>query len=64
VILLKDNIEVVVRATGTLRVVALDGVVTSLRETASQRGNDYTTFELKDASGLRAVTIFTWGHPA
>jgi hypothetical protein len=44
--------------------VALDGVVTSLRETTSQRGNDYTTFRLQGANGCGAVTIFTWGHPA
>ena len=43
--------------------VALDGVVTDLRETTSQRRNDYTTFNLKDAGGCGAVTIFTWGHP-
>jgi hypothetical protein len=31
--------------------VALDGVVTSLYETTSQRGNDYTTFRLQGANG-------------
>lgn len=43
--------------------VLLDGVVTNLNETTSQRGNDYTTFKLQDASGCGAVTIFSWGHP-
>lgn len=44
--------------------VTLDGVVANLRETTSQRGNDYTTFKLQDANGCGSVTIFSWGHPA
>ena len=43
--------------------VTLQGIVTALKETTSRRGNDYTTFKLKDPSGCGAVTIFTWGPP-
>jgi hypothetical protein len=42
--------------------VTLNGKVTTLKETASRRGNDYTTFKLHDPSGCGAVNIFTWGH--
>jgi hypothetical protein len=44
--------------------VTLQGTATNLRETTSQRGNDYTTFKLQDPSGCGAVSVFTWGHPA
>jgi len=44
------------------RGVRLDGIITDLYETTSQRGNDYTTFNLKDAGGC-TVTVFAWGHP-
>jgi hypothetical protein len=43
--------------------VTLEGSVTDLNETTSRKGNDYTTFRLKDPSGCR-VKIFKWGHPA
>jgi hypothetical protein len=43
--------------------IALKGTVTSLKETTSRRGNDYTTFKLQDPTGCGAVSIFTWGHP-
>jgi hypothetical protein len=43
--------------------VSLQGTVTSLRETTSRRGNDYTIFKLHDP-GCGALNIFTWGHPA
>src|SRR5271168_3153537 len=43
--------------------VSLQGTATSLKETTSRRGNDYTTFKLEDPSGCGAVNVFTWGHP-
>jgi hypothetical protein len=43
--------------------VTLQGTATSLKETTSRKGNDYTTFKLQDPSGCGAVTIFTFGHP-
>ena len=36
---------------------------TSLKETTSHRGNDYTTFKLQDPTGCGALSVFTWGHP-
>ena len=45
------------------RAVSLTGKVTSLRETTSQRGNDYSTFKLSDTGGCELL-VFTWGHPA
>jgi hypothetical protein len=44
--------------------VALQGTTTALKETTSQRGNEYTTFNLQDPSGCGAIKVFTWGHPA
>ena len=43
--------------------VALQGTVTSLKETTSHKGNDYTTFKLQDPTGCGALSVFTWGHP-
>jgi hypothetical protein len=43
--------------------VTLKGTPVNVKETTSQRGNDYTTFKLQDSAGC-AVTIFTWGHPS
>jgi len=33
------------------------------RETTSRRGNDYTTFKLRDPNGSEVLNVFTWGHP-
>ena len=33
----------------------------AVRETTSQRGNDYTTFKLQN--GGDSLSIFMWGHP-
>ena|SRR5690349_4908503 len=41
--------------------VALQGTAVAVKETTSQRGNDYTTFKLQD--GGDSVSIFSWGHP-
>ena len=41
--------------------VTLQGTALAVKETTSQRGNDYTTFKLQD--GGDSVSIFTWGHP-
>jgi hypothetical protein len=41
--------------------VTLQGTAIAVKETTSQRGNDYTTFKLQD--GGESVSIFTWGHP-
>ena len=41
----------------------LRGAVTDLKETRSQRGNDYTLFKLQ-APGPCEVKVFVWGHPA
>lgn len=38
------------------RTVTLQGTAGAVKETTSQRGNDYTTFKLQDG-------IFAWGHP-
>jgi hypothetical protein len=43
--------------------VSLQGRVGSLKETTSQKGNDYTTFKLQDPS-CGSLNIFTWGHPS
>ncbi len=43
--------------------VSLQGTVTNLKETTSQRGNEYTTFKLEDPSGCGSLKIFSWGHP-
>jgi hypothetical protein len=39
------------------------GAPLNVKQTTSQRGNDYTTFKLRDAAGC-VVTIFAWGHPS
>ena len=43
--------------------VSLEGTITGLRETTSRKGNEYTTFKLRDPSGCGDLNIFTWGHP-
>jgi hypothetical protein len=43
--------------------VTLQGTATAVKETTSQRGNDYTTFKLQDSDSGDSVSIFTWGHP-
>jgi hypothetical protein len=43
--------------------VSLAGTIAGLRETTSRRGNEYTTFKLRDPSGCGDLNIFTWGHP-
>src|SRR6516165_3803015 len=43
------------------QIVTLQGTAIAVKETTSQRGNDYTTFKLQD--GGESVSIFTWGHP-
>jgi hypothetical protein len=43
--------------------VTLQGTTSALKQTRSQRGNDYTTFKLQSREGC-AVDIFTFGHPA
>jgi hypothetical protein len=43
--------------------VSLEGTIISLRETTSRKGNEYTTFKLRDPSGCGDLNIFTWGHP-
>jgi hypothetical protein len=43
--------------------VTLEGTAIAVRETTSQRGNDYTTFKLQDSGSGDSVTVFTWGHP-
>jgi len=43
--------------------ITLQGTAAAVKETTSQHGNDYTTFNLTDLSGCGAVTIFSWGHP-
>jgi hypothetical protein len=35
---------------------------TAVKATTSKSGNDYTTFQVKDASGS-AVRVFSWGLP-
>jgi hypothetical protein len=40
----------------------LHGTVSELNETTSQRGNNYTTFQLQDPSEC-AIKIFVWEHP-
>ncbi len=42
--------------------VTIKGKATTIEPRTSKRGNDYTTFILKDTSG-RAVNIYTRGHP-
>jgi hypothetical protein len=42
--------------------VRLKGAPLNVKQTTSQRGNDYTTFKLQDSAGC-AVTVFSWGHP-
>ena len=43
--------------------VSLEGTITGLRETTSRKGNEYTTFKLRDPGGCGDLNIFTWGHP-
>jgi hypothetical protein len=43
--------------------ITLQGTATSVKETTSRKGNDYTTFKLQDPNGNDAVSIFSWGHP-
>jgi hypothetical protein len=42
--------------------VTLQGTATSVKETMSRSGNDYTTFKLQDPDGSDGVNIFAWGH--
>ena len=42
--------------------VSLQGKATKIRARVSKKGNDYTTFTLKDESG-KGMNIFTYGHP-
>ena len=42
------------------QIVIVQGTVTSLNQTTSGRGKEYTTFKLQDCP---AVNIFAWGHP-
>jgi hypothetical protein len=44
------------------KTVALQGIATAVKATSSKKGNDYTTFQVKDAGG-RSVKVFSWGHP-
>jgi len=44
--------------------VTLQGTAVAVKETTSQRGNDYTTFKLQDSGNGDSISIFTWGHPA
>jgi hypothetical protein len=43
--------------------VTLRGTAMAVKAITSRKGNDYTTFQVKDASGA-AVRVFSWGHPA
>jgi hypothetical protein len=43
--------------------VTLRGTAQAVKATTSRKGNDYTTFQVKDTSGA-AVRVFSWGHPA
>ena len=43
--------------------ITLEGTSVAVKETTSQRGNDYTTFKLQDLNGSETVSVFTWGHP-
>jgi hypothetical protein len=45
------------------QIITLQGTATTVKETTSHKGNDYTTFKLQDPNGSDAVTIFFWGHP-
>jgi|ERR1700733_8708431 hypothetical protein len=40
--------------------VVLTGKISTLKETASKAGNDYTTFKLEDGNCF--LEIFSWGH--
>ncbi len=42
--------------------VTLRGTATAVKTRESRKGNAYTTFQVKDASGA-AVPVFSWGHP-
>ncbi len=42
--------------------ITLRGTAQAVKATTSRRGNEYTTFQVKDASGA-AVHVFSWGHP-
>jgi hypothetical protein len=43
--------------------VTLQGTAVTVKETTSQRGNDYTTFKLQDPGSGDSVSVFMWGHP-
>jgi hypothetical protein len=43
--------------------VTLKGAPLNVKQTTSQRGNEYTTFKLQNSAGC-ALTIFSWGHPS
>jgi hypothetical protein len=43
--------------------IMLQGTAVAVKETTSQRGNDYTTFKLQDPGSGDSISIFTWGHP-
>lgn len=42
--------------------VTLRGTAQAVKATTSRKGNDYTTFQVKDGSGA-AIKVFSWGHP-
>jgi hypothetical protein len=42
--------------------VLLEGRATRIQLRVSQRGNEYATFRLVDASG-KGIKVFAWGHP-
>ncbi len=42
--------------------VALRGTATAVKRTQSAKGNEYTTFRVKDSTGA-SVLVFSWGHP-
>jgi hypothetical protein len=46
------------------RKIDLQGLAADVRETTSQRSNDYTTFNLIDPSGCGTIKIFLWDIPS
>jgi hypothetical protein len=44
------------------QMVTVQGTASAVAETTSRRGNDYTTFRVRDANGC-TVKVFSWGHP-
>ena len=42
--------------------ITVRGTVDEVRKTTSRAGNDYSTFQIRDAAG-DGVKVFTWGHP-